>query len=470
MKQKLIKFIIAGGIVVVVLVAALITASSISKDKNSNVKVFIKQKPENVQHLTVTNQYGTFEVKRNGDGYDFDDMPANIIDQEGFYDLMYNVASFGALRTVEENAQDISLYGLDNPLSAVDVIYSGGKEFKLIVGNKEQVSGNYYGMVNDDKNVYLFAEEDILYFLVPKQTFINLQVTPTVQSGALSAMRDVTFSGYSLEKPITIEAVKETNVESMLAALSFGSATHLVKIKGTYELDQTYGGEVLESILGIEATSVVAYNVTDADLSMIGFDNPYMQVDFSIQDGTDYIADYQLKLVPYENRFLAYMKDSGILFLIDPPAFANIDYTKLCRRWFLNPMRSDVESITVEFDGIKYVYATGGDQKNIWAKLNGKEMDTEIFFAFYRLLKSAAADGKYLESTVNEGSPLMTITYKYNEKLKTDDVMKLYPGSLRRVNVEINGITEFDMRETFVDAMKNACKNSLLGQPIDENW
>ena len=48
--------------------------------------------------------------------------------------------------------------------------------------------------------------------------------------------------------------------------------------------------------------------------------------------------------------------------------------------------------------------------------------------------------------------------------------MNLYSGSVRRVNVEVNGVTEFDMKASFVDAMINAIQNILAGEPIEENW
>lgn len=471
MEKKLAKLIIAGLAAVVLLAAALIIVNNISVHRDNGVKVFVNKNPEDIKVLDVANRSGVYEITAQDDGYVFDDMPANIVDQEGFFELMNHSCAFGSLRTVEEEAADLSIYGLDNPSALVKVTYNDGKEFYLTIGDKERVSGNYYGMVDDDKNVYLFAEEDVLYFLLRKQDYISNVVTPDLMvTSPLSAVRDVTFSGTALEKPITIEAVTENKPEVALAAKSFGPATHIVKLKGTYELDQSYGIEILGSLMGIRATDVVAYNVSDEDYSLLGFDEPYMQVDFSLKNGTDYIADYQLKLVPYGNQFMASMLGSGIIFLIDPPAFVNIDYTKLCMRWFLAPLRSDLESLTVEFDGQTFVYTSGTKDKQIWAKVNGQEMDPELFFSFYRLVTSAAADGKYLEDTTNEGEPLMTITYKYADGVKQPDVMKMYQGSVRRVNVEVNGVTEFDMKESFVDAVKNACYNTVAGLPIEENW
>jgi len=312
----------------------------------------------------------------------------------------------------------------------------------------------------------------MIYFLIRKESYISYQVTPALAvSSPLSAVRDITFSGSALERPITVNAVSGADEDIVLAAKSFGPATHIVRMKGVYELDQTYGIEVLGSVLGIQALDVVKYNVSDEDLSGLGFDEPYMQVDFSLKNGTDYIADYQLKLVPQGQYYMAYMLGSGVVFLIEPPAFLSLDYSRLCLRWFLSPLRTDLDSLTVEYDGNKYVFTSGTDEDGeIFARVNSQTVDTELFFSFYRLVTSAASDGLYLENPVNDSAPLMTITYDYNIEGKDPDVMKLYRGNLRRVNVDVNGVTEFDMKASFVDAVRAACENILAGDKIEENW
>ena len=83
---------------------------------------------------------------------------------------------------------------------------------------------------------------------------------------------------------------------------------------------------------------------------------------------------------------------------------------------------------------------------------------------------SAASDGQYLSDVAAGDSPLMTITYNYLDASKPADVMTLYAGNTRRVNVDINGVIEFDMRASFVDAVKLACEHTVSGEPIEENW
>ena len=473
MKKKLLVWnLIALGVLLALGAAYLIlTANPVSAD--SGVVVFIEKDPTDIQTLDVTNSFGSYEVYAEDDGYVVDDIPASIVNVDGFYELMYHGSAFGALKRVEANPHDLAKYGLDEPQASLSVQFTDGETFAMKIGAEEVVSGNYYGQVDGDKAVYLFSSEDLTYFLCRKEAYISLQVTPVLAvSSPLSAIRDVTFSGAMLEKPLTIQAVTDDNPEVKLTAMSFGPATHIVRMKGVYELDQTYGIEILGSLFDIEALDVVGYNLSDADFSKLGFDNPTMVVDYGMKNGTEDVTNMRLSLVALSSgQYLINLEGAPVVYLIDKPAFVDVDYTKLMLRWFLAPLRLDLASLTVSFDGKTYTYESGKrDDGTQYAYVNGKEMDVELFYAFYRLITSAASDGQYLTDATASGDPLMTITYTYLDADKAPDVMTLYAGSTRRVNVDINGVIEFDMRSSFVDAMKLACEHTVTGEGIEENW
>ncbi|MDO4572449.1 MAG: DUF4340 domain-containing protein [Clostridia bacterium] len=472
MTGKLVKWVLAALGAALALAAAYALLLANPLQYGGGAVVFVEREPTDIRTLRVTNEYGSYEVFAEEDGYTLDDIPAAVVEVEGFYELMYHGCAFGALRCVEEAPADLSIYGLDEPQALIEVEFADGEAFRMTLGGEERVSGNYYGQVEGDRAVYLFSEEDMVYFLCRKEAYITRQVTPELAvSSPLSAIRDIRFSGAALEKPIVVEAVTEANAEVALLAKSFGPATHIVRMKGVYELDQSYGAEMLGAVLGIEALDVVGYNLSDADLSRLGFDEPHMRVSFGLKNGTDYIADYELSLVPLQEYFMAHMKGSGVVYLIERPAFVDIDYTRLCQRWFLAPLRLDLESLSVRFDGESYTYESGRSEDGAqYARVNGQEMDIELFYSFYRLVTSAAMDGQYLEDAAAEGEPLMTITYTYIDAAKAPDVMTLYAGSARRVNVDVNGVIEFDMKASFVDAMKLACAHTLTGEAIEENW
>jgi hypothetical protein len=139
-------------------------------------------------------------------------------------------------------------------------------------------------------------------------------------------------------------------------------------------------------------------------------------------------------------------------------------------RWFLSPLRLDLASLVVSFGGETYTYQSGkNDDGTQYAFVNGKAMDIDLFYSFYRLVTSAASDGLYLADAVATGNPLMTITYTYLDPDKSPDVMTLYEGGRARVDVDVNGTIEFDMKASFVDVMELACRHTVTGEPIEEN-
>lgn len=473
MRKKLLRWVLVSLGVVLALGAAYLALALNPVAKDGSIVVFVEQKPTDILSMEITNEFGSYRVNAEDEGYVVDDIPAGIVNVEAFYELMYHGSAFGALKRADANPRDLQKYGLDAPQAEVSVSFRDGSNVLIRIGAEEVVSGNYYGQVAGDKAVYLFSSEDMAYFLCKKEAYITLQVTPALAvSSPLSAITDITFSGALLESPITVEAVRDSNPVARLDAKSFGPATHIVRMKGTYELDQTYGIEMLGSVLNLQALDVIGYNLTSADLMKIGFDHPDIAVDFGLKNGTEEIVPYRLLLVKLnETKYLVTVDGSQVVYVIEKPAFVEIDYTKLMLRWFLSPLRLDLKNLTVAFDGQTYVYESGKNSDGTqYARVNGREMDVELFYVFYRLVTSAASDGLYLASATAAGDPLMTVTYTYLDGAKSPDVMKLYAGGARRVNVEINGVIEFDMRTSFVDAMKLACLHTVSGEAIEENW
>ena len=134
-------------------------------------------------------------------------------------------------------------------------------------------------------------------------------------------------------------------------------------------------------------------------------------------------------------------------------------------------MLMDVSGVTVEDGGRSYTFTVDNtDRKNPVVTMNGSELDTDRFRTFFRLIESAANDGVYLGTLApQEQTPAMTITYHYGEG-KPDDVMTLYSGAARRVNVYVNGVCEFAMKDSFVARVHEALQALQSGAEFDTNW
>lgn len=472
--KKIINLIAITAVGALVLAVAFVFLLINTPEKTTESVVFKALAPTDVSSVSISNSYGSFEVSMEANGYVLDDIPAELVDLDSFVAFMTQCGALSALKRITSKPSDLSVYGLDKPMATVSVSYSDSSELVLYIGNADLVSGHYYMQVNQKNDVYLLSSSGAAYFLCGKEAYINHYVTPELADGnVLAAIQDVTFSGGELKEPITIESVSAGDEETKIAALSFGAVTHLIRGRGVHELDQTYGAQMLGSILGIKAREVVGYGLTEEEIAAYGFGEPYMEVDYDLKNSASIVEHNILALVKQSNTsFLAHLSGSSTVYEIDRPAFVDIQYEKLMLRWFLSPLLLDLSGLTITTQTQTLEFTIGRDKENKqYAMLNGEELDINLFQSFYRLVTSASAsDGEYLSGATADGDPLMTITYHYLNSAKEDDVMKLFKGTTRRVYVDVNGVIEVDTKESFYNYMLNACENILHGKAIDENW
>ena len=425
--------------------------------------------PTEILSVEVENARGGFRFYYDAEesGFVVDDIPSEYVDLDGFVAFMTRAGSVTALKCVNERPENPGVYGLDAPVAGAKIEYADGTALSLEFGAQDPVSGNWYARADGRPAVYLLEAERVEGFLASKRDYVTHAVTPALTvTSPLSAVRDVSISGGNLKQDVLIQSVAAGDDAVRQEAVSFGAVTHLVRGANTHELDQSYGIDILGSLLDIHALDVVGYNLDEAAYAARGFDAPYMTVRFNMADG----AGYTLQLVEDGDGMLARVSDKNILFRIERPAIADVVYEKLILRWFLSPLLMDISGITVRWPGevheIAYSRASNAEQS---AELDGKPLEIDRFQAFYRLLISACSDQAQLDAQPR-GEPVLSVTYHYADRNKPDDTLRLYPGSARRLLAEVNGRCEFDMRETFAARVKEGVERLLSGGDIEEDW
>jgi len=491
--KSLTRLALIGVIAVAVLGMALLLLSITEPDGGTSGRgriVFAAGEATDVQSVFVRNETGEFRFffDSNEDGYVLDDIPPYIADIEVFFDFMANSARMYAVMQIPADEVNFKEMGLSTPSALVAIEFFDGTHFSLSIGNAERISGNYYATVVERKenfdstiselgNVYLIPRSIAEQFLLPKTQIISRFVTPPLAiSSPLSAIRDITFTGGSLQFPVSILITTGGSESTRLAAESFGAATHIVKGAGVHQLDQTYGVHILGSLFGIEAVSIAGYNLSKEEVAAFGFDSPYMSVDYDMINGVDAeLRHMQLRIAEAENGlYYATLEGSGVVYSIRREAFLDIEYEKLPVRWFLTPLIMDLSTITVEAPGINHRFEINStDPLNPVITYDDKTLNTTLFRSFFRLLTSAAHDDVYLGILPLPGpdmEPLISITYEYLNPNKSPDTLALYTGEARRANVFINGVGEFAMKDLFAERVKEGAASLIAGNPIEENW
>jgi hypothetical protein len=197
-----------------------------------------------------------------------------------------------------------------------------------------------------------------------------------------------------------------------------------------------------------------------------------MQVAFDLKNGIDAkVEHYVLALLQKDGAFYLTCNDRGVIYAVPEPAFARLEYSKLLVRWFLSPLLLDVQAIELTTEGKDYEFViTGKTNADKQVTCNGEELDIERFRTLFRLLISAAHDGRLLENVVVEGTPLLQLTYHYVDEQKQPDVMALYPGDARRIYVQVNGVAELAMEETYLTRVQEVLRILWTDDPIETDW
>jgi hypothetical protein len=296
------------------------------------------------------------------------------------------------------------------------------------------------------------------------------------------------FAGGGYERPIVIESVTYGGEELRRRALSFGAATHLVRIgDDTFKLDQTYGIKALGALAGITATGVEAYNCAPALLDEMGFGTPWLTADFDMAyDSSGARRGYRLAFVPADGGgFLARRDGDDVVYRVPRLEFMDMDPGRLMARWYLSPLIMDLRGVAVTAGGRELRFTlsdgvagsgvsggSGGAAADRSVSLDGAAFDIGAFRKLFRLLVSASNDGEELAAqTPVEHEPIVTIEYDYLSGLKKADIIEFRRGPTRRLAVTLNGRqVRYGMRDAYAARVAEACAAILAGDDFDEHW
>ncbi|MDR1412148.1 MAG: DUF4340 domain-containing protein [Spirochaetaceae bacterium] len=414
---------------------------------------------DQVLRLSIRNQYDSYTVRQEGGGFMIEGLPMEQANPEYVRMLLEESARVEYGAAVAGGKAEPELYGLDGAQAEIAIDYADGEHLTLLLGNEEPVSAGRYFMEKGAEDVLLMKNSRALRFLMPREKFIHYEIVPFAGfPSPLSAVKNLRLSGRAFPRDIVIEELRGDSVKDMRDASSFGVATHLIRSPGLHEIDQTECIEVFASLTGLLNKDVLAYNCTDGELDAYGFNDPLAKAEFDFQIDADSPPEHiVLRVAPYQGGYILVRDDQRIVHLIENEAFIRTSYEKLAMRWFLTPFITDLESLALEFEDGKYPFIFRGEgNRDLEVLLDGKPLAIGRFRKFYTLLTSAANDGVLLDQPVPETRPLMSLVFNYKDPLKAPDTMRLFKGALRRVNVEVNGRTEFAMLQKYLDAVKTA--------------
>lgn len=415
------------------------------KIKNSD-EIILEINSEDVTSLSWEYEKEILSFHKDEKTWLYDEDENFPVNEEKVGQLLENFKTFGVSFIIED-AEDLSQYGLENPLCKIS-IGAGGETYEISLGDYSTMDEERYVSIGDG-NVYLVQNDPLDSFDIELSDMIQHDEIPQFDS-----VTEIGFAGSENYKAV----YKEDN------EVTYSTEDVYFVKKGSKELP--LDTENVESYVGVirelNLTDYVTYDVTDEELEIYGLDEPELAVtlQYSVQD-EDSEEDREGTVVlnisrdpvekekseseaakssetakfsedtesDSEEEITAYARvgESKIIYRI-----SGLDYKDLMEASY-NDLRhqkviwadfADISRVEISLEGVKYeLTAKEEDKENVWYYQDEK-IEADDFRSALNSLKAAEfteeepADKEEISLTLqidNENQPEVQIElYRYD--------------------------------------------------------
>lgn len=241
MNLKLMYKIICGLLIVGILSGVayfLINRNNEKKKNNAGENTLFSFDATTIDNILVDNESGEYSFEKDNNVWNIVDNDENFkVNTYKMDTIAEYMANLTATQIIEENASDLSAYGLDKPISIT--CSDGSKNYTILLGNATPTNSGYYVMKPDDKTVYCISAGDGVNIRATRDDLKDLYILD-VGSSKISTfylekdgkvMFDLTkdsSAGWVMHAPVE-RNVNIANISSMLELLVRAKVTSFVE-------------------------------------------------------------------------------------------------------------------------------------------------------------------------------------------------------------------------------------------------
>ena len=273
MKSKTVKLVFGVAVLAVLSCAYLGVVSYVDSQEKKEAEAqntsvsLVDIEPENITSVSFLSEDGEQEdFEKEEDTWSKkgeEDFPVSQDTIDGA------VNSLAALEADQEltGPEDLSEYDLDKPQNKIVLTTQDGSETVLLVGMKNEVSGQYYVKKPDKNNVYLVSETVLTPFMGNAYSFAEAEAFPTVTAASIKEVQVDKENGYTLSQ----------DKDSLYWYVSDG--------KTSEQADTSKAGAVTSAVGSLTYGEFVDYHCTNP--AKYGFDTPYAIISAAYMAETD---------------------------------------------------------------------------------------------------------------------------------------------------------------------------------------
>lgn len=398
----------------------------VSEDSTKTITV-IELEKDKINQVEFNNENGKFSLKKQGEEWSMDPSSEFPVDSSAADSSASGVSSIIANKLIEENATDLSNYGLDKP-ATVKIGLSDGSSKELEVGATSPTSDGVYVKVKGESKVYLISSYSADGLKPTRSNFLKKDILP-IDFNTLKTYAYEKNGQLQYKFNITSEKTKsEASGSSTATTTETISKVEIVEPQKE-EADLTKVTPMFQAVTALTIKDVIDENPTD--LSKYGLDKPAFTLEFGDSNTTKKILfgkDVEKGTVLYA-KFAD--KNSVVTIDITGLTFLDVKLADILNVFINIPNIKDVSKIDLFIDGktvVSEIVTNEEDSDKDQFKVNGKdanmkgEGDKSLFRAFYQAMIGITMD-KYEPDAQPSGTPEVTIKYymKPDSKVVTID-------------------------------------------------
>lgn len=438
-----------------------------------------------IRQIRVENENGSYAVNRtveqNGDirwsleGHE--EIDPSLLSDSSFESLASSLTGMTARSLIEENASELSQYGLDKPKAKAEVTFQNGS-YTVLVGDTVTSGSANYLMVEGNPNVYSYYSYSISAVINnDAMSFVNTAVMPTFDQTNAPDLKKITVTRRDWEEPLILEAMPALPEDST----SIQVFTHTFTSPYSVYLDLTDGNEFLNAMNGLSAQKAAYIDPTDEQTAAAGLDDPFCEVDQLAGDTiyrlyignaiteevTDEISGVTSTVVTGYYGRSSTIPNIIYIFGADSLIWVSMDQTRYMSKLFLMPYIYDLDTVEYADENCGFTVKVEGDNDNNTIYLDGEKTDGDKFRAFYQFLVGCRGEEFYTDD--EKGELIASFTYSYRDS-RDKSAVKLYESDDRRVIININGQNVFKTKWNYGTRLLENAQAFLSGGDIVQTY
>ena len=459
--------------------AAQSSSTEVINKKESKKTQIVDRSVEQVTSVKVENKFDTFEMVRNTTGKTtwlidaLDGVAASLTDENSLADCAATLKSFD---TVEENAEDLSKYGFDEPTSKFTVTFEDGESRTFIVGDMLPGSDRYYYLHEEGSNtVYEVLTTYLQYMCQSKEDFVTKVLIAQPGQDSYPDYGTLTVKRKDQDYKVVIKNDDKDEGGAVSAQIMTEPVYGYLNISNSTEY--THG------MWGLTASTAAVIKPGKDDIKKYGLDDPYATVTLkgdeydyklTIGDSINAVDENGNELTAIDSYYCMVEGVEGLdcIFIIKAEELPWVTKTPeniLSSLMTFNYIK-DVGEVKItkgdSVDDIKVTYDTEAEDVKD-AQMNGKTLDVPSFKTFYEFLLTCPTSELCFDEPADSKS-IMKI-----EVIRHDgggDTLEFFEDTGRRYIVKLNGVPSYRIESKWADQFEKNITALEKGEKIGESY